>query len=104
MKPEKLITRKDLTRSFVACYRVEDEILAHLRAQGLHEQTPSIRMLPALNALTDTPPVWCEPEAWVKMLQVFARWCNTYGNLVRFQELRRTKEKAPPVTPVEIEA
>jgi hypothetical protein len=104
VKPEKLITRKDLTRSFVACYRIEDEILARLRAQGLHEQTPSIRMLPVLNVLTDTPPTWCEYEAWITMVHMFARWCSTFGNLVKFQELRKTKEKAPPVARVEIEA
>src|SRR6478736_8539070 len=94
---EKYITRKDLTRSFVACYKVEDEIMARLRAKGLDEDTPAIRMVPALNALVDAHPAWCEHEAWLAMLHMFARWCGTYGNLARFQELRRTKEKAQSV-------
>lgn len=97
--PEKHITRADLAHSYAACYRLEAAVIARLRMTGMDERTTAIRVVPVLLDMATQAsycPTWCEFDAWVAIVQMVARWATTYGNLQRFQELRRTKEKAVP--------
>lgn len=38
-----------------------------------------------------TPPTWCEPKDWSRMIDSVQAWIATYGDLRRWSELRHMK-------------
>lgn len=83
------ITRADLTHTFDACHKVEDEIMRQLSKRGITEDSPSWTVLPALERLSC--PHWCVPDAWGYMLINIGYWASAHGSLAIWRAARTMK-------------
>lgn len=77
----------DLPRSLTACRRVEDELLRRIHPLTIDDRG----LAEALDAQRGTPPKWCEPKAWARMIDSTIGWIVIYGDLRRWSELRHAK-------------
>ena len=83
-KDRAYVALADLPRSLTACRRVEDELLRRIQPLTIDDRG----LASALEEQRATPPKWCEPKAWARMIDSTQGWIVTYGDLRRWQELR----------------
>lgn len=93
MKAQQPIHRKDLTRSIVACHRIEDAIWRKLTAMGCDERSSTTVIHAALVDVRRDCPTWCEQEAWGRIADSFATWAATFDSLQLFWRLRRKRDE-----------
>lgn len=90
-KSSKIITRSDLTRSKVACDRVERAIWKQISDMGIDVQSAPRDVKQAI-AQTRAPD-WCEQEAWQRMCESFVGWSQAHGSLEIFDKLPHLDDK-----------
>lgn len=91
MKPtpeRKPISLDMLPRSYVACHRIEDELLRRIRpltvsSHGIHD---------SLEAQRSDPPAWCKAKAWERILGMMQGWTRAFGNLDMWWQLRQKED------------
>lgn len=98
MKAQQPIRRKDLTRSIVACYKVEDAMWRKLQAFDCTEYSTAADVRLALVSVRREWPSWCEREAWERIADMFASWATTFDSLQLFWRLRRKRERHADAT------
>ena len=92
-KAQQPIRRTDLTRSIVACHRIEDAMWREIAALGCDERSSAADIQQALTNIGPRCPSWCEQKAWDRIAEMFATWSTTCGSLHLFWRLRRKRDE-----------
>lgn len=93
-----VITMRDLSRSLVACHRIEDELWKRLRADGCTPASSAAKVANCLRYGCAEPPSWCEKQAWERIKQSMLGWARIFGSLQLHTDLRNKKDADTHVT------